>query len=333
MKESTIHAIAVGLLFSAILYGAKKKQKKQTGGVSGIVKIPSDYNIPYNLIRKSDINGEFARYINDTIKLSDEGAKRVTAREIREFVDTLSPKEKAITSKWGYESDLYDKTDILNHFAPLPKEPTKEERKKRIKKGKELNPNKYTSRNAIIDSLPLCGVHYEDGFRVATDTRILLAEAWEYPKEFEGKTIVTGKIKNYNDKPTNYGEGTDIHDNHYPNWKRVVPIEQFEAKNFDYEDFERDLIEKLTEKNKITKKDDIQLYDVDLLNLAFKLKTPDGKSWAVSPNYLQRILDFIRVYPDYKIYFTNSNYYTDDMGKHPIMIKSGENFLLIMPLT
>lgn len=311
MKESTIHAIAVGLLFSAILYGSKKKRKNQIDGVSGIVKIPSDYTIPYNLIRKSDINGEFARYINDTIKLSDEGAKRVTAREIRAFVDTLSPKEKAITSKWGYESDLYDKTDILNHFAPIPKEPTKEERKKRIKKGKELNPYNYVSKGK--ENPRLQGVFYQDGFRYASDARILLCEAWEYPQEYEGKLIAK--------------DGKEIPEKPLPYQSILSRQQGLEKADINIDEFIAEVEEK--KGRKYPKDWDYKEYNPSDYNIVI---WNEDEKVLYSPRYAKEILDFLRVYPNSEFYFTIPTRNRTPKSECPLLIKSDDNFLFIMPM-
>lgn len=75
-----------------------------------------------------------------------------------------------------------------------------------IPKKSKLDLYAYTSKDNYRSSF--CGVYHADGYRVATDARILVAIKSDYPDEFEGKTI----LKDGSTCPVPY-----------PNWKSVIP--------------------------------------------------------------------------------------------------------------
>ena len=68
-------------------------------------------------------------------------------------------------------------------------------------------------------------VHHEDGFKVASDSRLLIAVKDAYPEDLEGKNI--------NKKGEEY-------DGKYPKWKMVFPSEEQQSRAQDYRlDFDK----------------------------------------------------------------------------------------------
>lgn len=55
----------------------------------------------------------------------------------------------------------------------------------------------------------MCGVYHEDGWRIASDAHVLFAEKFEYPEEFEGKSLLK--------------DGHFIEQGKYPKWRSVIP--------------------------------------------------------------------------------------------------------------
>lgn len=71
----------------------------------------------------------------------------------------------------------------------------------------------------------MCCVHYEDGFKVASDSHLLVAVKDAYPEDLEGKNI---------DK-----KGEECKGN-YPKWKMIFPSEKQEAEAQEYRiDFDK----------------------------------------------------------------------------------------------
>ena len=71
----------------------------------------------------------------------------------------------------------------------------------------------------------MCCVHHEDGYKVASDSHLLVAVKDDYPEDLEGKNI---------DKKGGEYEGN------YPKWKLVFPSEKQDADAQDYRiDFDK----------------------------------------------------------------------------------------------
>lgn len=105
--------------------------------------------------------------------------------------------------------DLYDGKQIAHDYKSLANLIQDVIRAEAITKPKGCKFDIYNYVSKDNYRRMLCGVYHEDGWRIASDAHVLFAEKFEYPEEFEGKSLLK--------------DGRFIEQGEYPKWRSVIP--------------------------------------------------------------------------------------------------------------
>ena len=151
---------------------------------------------------------------------------------------------------------------------------------------------KYVSKDKIRPNL--MGVYHDGGYKVATDSRLLVAVEEQYDESFEGKILSkTGEFIEWR----------------YPSWRSVLP----DVSNHKTIDINLEKVEDIAKRAKARKKAGLALNDA-LIKVGEVFLRLD---------YMQKLCSFMKAYK------TNTIYYTDE--NRCIRVISGNNTAILMP--
>ena len=185
---------------------------------------------------------------------------------------------------------------------------------KKVGYKKQKNTLNITS---IVNRVQLRGIHYENGFAVATDGYTMVITRQEYPTEYEGKTI---------------GKNGEVIDLKYPIWVNAIPMlnsDEYSRSEFEdvlkdaskrYKEFKKKYKEEHPEAKTKDVENEMVEYEIDhqiLLNKENGINVTDA-------NLLLNILEWCG--EDARVFKSKGKYYTlvfiKSKGAYALMITS-----------
>ena len=247
----------------------------------------------------------------------------ITKDEYDRSLKELNKREKILENARGnWDEDYRPKIDLKpKRNEILTALAVARESAKRQATGKHTPIKKFDAQNFAsndADRMFMGGVHYENGFKIATDGCQMVFAKDSYEGSLEGKTIRTDK------------KGTREMEGHFPAWRRVIPEkERLTSYEIDY-DALNDAAAGAIAKRKAYMKDN---HTKNAPTAFVAIKHPDGRVICTSAEYISNLCSAAK---QYKITTFSTEPFLGatrfNPGLRPVVASNGVAEVVMMPM-